>query len=286
VKSHVLKAAKGYGTTALLGALMLIFIGPLVFMLIWSTWDYRGIFQWPPRLSFGPFLLENARYLLSTQKTAFVYGIYNSMIISSVNTIMAVFFCSLSGFAFAKYQFKGKRVLFFLLLGTMMIPYQITLIPLFIIMARLHWVNTYWAVIVPTIANAFGVFLMRNSIFATIPDELLDAARIDGVSEYGLYFKVLLPLLLPTLAAFSTITFMANWNSFVWPIIILRSKEMQVFTTALATMINTFPTAGLKSEWPYGASILGSTISMIPPVILFFALQKHFIKGILTGAIK
>ena len=265
--------------------LLAVIVGPLIFMFVWATWDEKGIFKYPPKARFGPYTKRNAEFLLDATKTPYRFAFFNTILISLINTLVAVFFCSLSGFAFAKYKFKGKEILFVFLLATMTIPFQIRLVPLFIIMVNLKWVDSYLAVTIPTIANAFGVFLMRNSIFATVPDELLDAARIDGMSEYGIYGKIVVPVAIPAIAAFATITFMASWNSFVWPMIILRSREKQVLTTTLSTMIQSLPTGAL-TEWPYGPAILGSVVSLIPPMIVFFALQKYFITGIMTGAIK
>ncbi len=263
---------------ALLFFLLIVIISPLFFMLIWGTWNEAGIFQFPPKLRFGPYLVKNFNYL--RQETSFVYGMLNSILVSLVTTSLTLFVCTLAGFAFAKYKFKGKEILFYVLLATLTIPYQAVIIPLFIIMLKLHWVDTYYAVIVPSIASVFGLFLMRNSIHSSIPNELLDAARIDGMSEYGIYGKIVLPLSLPSIAALGILAFMGNWNSFVWPLIVLRSKEMQVVTTALNNIVE----GGYPTHW--GPMLLGSSISLILPLIMFLTLQKYFVKGILIGSFR
>lgn len=254
----------------------IVVVSPLYFMVIWSSWDVKGVFQFPPKYIFGPYLLENLRFLI---EEVYFLGMLNSTFIATVNTLLAIFFCTLGGFAFAKYKFRGKEVLFVFLLATMAIPFQITLVPLFIIMLKLHWINTYYAVIVPSIANAFGVFFMRQSIQATVPDELLDAARIDGVPEFGLYGRIVLPVILPSIAAFGIISFMSNWNAYIWPLIVLRTREMQTLPVVLSRL------TGIYYK-PWGSLMLGTTLSVIPPLILFLSLQKYFIKGIILGAFR
>jgi len=251
-------------------------VSPLYFMVIWSSWDVRGIFQFPPKYIFGSCLLGNLKFLI---EESYFLSMINSVFIAVVNTLLAIFFCTLGGFAFAKYKFKGKEILFSFLLATIAIPYQITLVPLFIMMLKMHWVDTYYAVIIPSIVNAFGIFFMRQSIQEAVPDELLDAARIDGISEFGLYGRIVLPLILPNTAAFAIITFMSNWNAYIWPLVVLRSKEMQTFPVALSRLM------GLYYK-PWGSLMLGATLSLVPPLILFVCLQKYFIKGMILGAFK
>lgn len=253
-----------------------VVVSPLYFIVIWSSWDVKGIFQFPPKLIFGSYILENFKFLI---EELYFLSILNSLFIATANTLLAIFFCTLGGFAFAKYKFKGREVLFSILLAALAIPYQITLVPLFIIMLKLHWVNTYYAVIIPSIANVFGVFFMRQSIRAAVPDELLDVARIDGATEFGLYGKIVLPVILPNIAGFGILTFMANWRAYIWPLIILRSKEIQTFPVALSRLM------GIWYK-PWGSMMLAVALSLIPPLILFLCLQKYFIKGLILGTFR
>jgi lactose/L-arabinose transport system permease protein len=255
----------------------LIFVLPLYWTVIWSTWDVSGIFSFPPKLLPGSFLLDNLSQLDQAAGIARVTA--NSLFVAVVSTAGALFFCSLAGFAFAKYRFRGRTPLFYLLLATMAIPGQITVVPLFVIMLRLNWINTYQALIVPGLIPAFGIFLMRQSIEEAIPDELLDAARMDGARELRLFLQVVFPIILPNAAALSILLFAANWGNLFWPLVAMRTPEMFTLPLALASLIGTY-------SRPYGAVMIGSLISILPPLILFIALQRYFIKGLVAGTFR
>jgi ABC-type glycerol-3-phosphate transport system permease component len=162
----------------------------------------------------------------------------------------------------------------------MTIPFQAIVIPLYIMMVKLHLTNTYASVILPSLAPAFGIFLMRQSIRQILSDELMDAARIDGATEFGIYFRILLPILKPTLAALGMIFVVASWNNFFWPLIILTTRDMLTITVALANIV------GAAYGNPYGALMLGSSISFLPVLIFFIVLQKHFEKGLTVGSFR
>jgi ABC-type glycerol-3-phosphate transport system permease component len=236
-------------------------------------------------------LLGSAQSLLPSQitwenyDTAFfttvplLKNLYNSVFISGNYTVLALFFCSLGGFAFAKYDFPGRKWLFALMLGTMMVPGVVGLVPSFIIMKKLNWVNTYWSVVLPGTAHAFGIFFMRQYI-RSIPDELIDAAKIDGCSDFGIYWRIILPVSSPALVTLAIMDFIGTWNDYMWPLIMLRTVDM--YTIVLA--ITAFPSARFRDPW--GAIMAGSTVSVLPLVILFLGFQKRLVSGITVGAIK
>ncbi|MGQ9683912.1 MAG: carbohydrate ABC transporter permease, partial [Anaerolineae bacterium] len=222
-------------------------------------------------------LLDN--YVKLFSRLPFARNYMNTATVSLVHTSLILFLCSLGGFAFAKLRFPGRDSLFLLLVSTMMIPGVVQLVPSFFIMARLHWLDTYWPLIVPGAANAYGIFLMRQYA-AAIPDELLDAARIDGCSTLRTYWSVAVPVLQSGLTVLGIIFFMGTWNDFFWPLIVLKSKTMYTIPVALATLRE------MPYEIPYGATLAGATLSGIPLVLLFLFFQRWFISGILAGALK
>lgn len=202
----------------------------------------------------------------------------NSVFIATASTLLTLFFCSLGGYAFAKYQFKGKKVLFGILLASMMIPFQVLLVPLFGLMYNIGWLNSYKAIIIPFSVGAFGVFLMRQFII-TIPSELIDAARIDGCSEFGIYYRIILPIIKPALGALTIYSFLGSWNGYLWPLIVLRDEQKYTLPIGLANLIGTY-----RQE--YGMLMAGTLLSLLPIVILFLAMQREFVQGITLGSVK
>ena len=202
----------------------------------------------------------------------------NSVFIATASTLLTLFFCSLGGFAFAKYQFKGKKVLFGILLASMMIPFQVLLVPLFGLMYNIGWLNSYKAIIIPFSVGAFGVFLMRQFI-VTIPSELIDAARIDGCSEFGIYYRIILPIIKPALGALTIYSFLGSWNGYLWPLIVLRDEQKYTLPIGLANLIGTY-----RQE--YGMLMAGTLLSLLPIVVLFLAMQREFVQGITLGSVK
>lgn len=255
----------------------MVFALPLFWTLVWSSWDTAGIFSYPPKFLPGHVFADNLTGLGNS--IGAVRVTVNSLAVAILSTAGALFFSSLAGFAFAKYRFRGRTVLFYLMLTTLAFPGQITYVPLFILMSHLNWINTYQALIVPFLVPALGVFLMRQSIEAGVPDEMLESARIDGASELRLFVQIVLPTLLPSLAALAILLFSSRWNDLFWPLVMARTNDMYTLPVALATLI------GQQSQ-PYGQLMVGSAISTIPPLVLFLSLQRYFIKGITLGAIK
>ncbi len=202
----------------------------------------------------------------------------NSVFIATASTLLTLFFCSLGGYAFAKYQFWGQKVLFGILLASMMVPFHVLLVPLFGLMYDIGWLNSYKAIIIPFSVGAFGVFLMRQFI-VTIPSELLDAARIDGCSEFGIYYRIVLPIIKPALGALTIYSFLGSWNGYLWPLIILRDEAKYTLPIGLANLVGIY-------RQDYGMLMAGTLLSLMPIVILFLAMQREFVQGITLGSVK
>lgn len=222
--------------------------------------------------------LGNYTRLLDVMPLGQLYA--NSLFVTIAVTLGVMATSSLAGFAFAKYQFPGKNVLFMLILATMMVPSFVTLIPVFYIVRQLGWINTYQGLIVPGIISAYGIFLMRQFI-SSLPDELLDAARIDGASEPRIYFNIILPLITPALATLGTFTFIGSWNSFLWPLLIINDRSLQTLPLGLNSL-RTFASEARNLD----LLMAGTTLSVLPSLILFIFLQRYFIRGIVLTGLK
>jgi multiple sugar transport system permease protein len=202
----------------------------------------------------------------------------NSLIVALAVTGIQIFTCAMAGYAFAKKKFPGGNFLFYLYIASMMIPGQVTLVPLFLIMSRLNLLDTYAGLVLPGIAGPFGVFLMKQFI-STLPTDLIEAATIDGCGEWLTFMKVILPLAKPGLAVLGIFTFMGQWNQFLWPLIITNSSSMRTLPVGLAL---------LQEELPmqYGLLMAGATYAAIPMIVIFLMFQKYFLRGITVGALK
>ncbi|MEE1807742.1 carbohydrate ABC transporter permease [Streptomyces sp. BE133] len=249
---------------------------PFYWLVIASTHSTDEIFDSTPPLLPGGDLGKN---LSSLQETAsFGQVVLNSLLIAVIYTVCAGAVCTLAGYAFTKYRFKGRDALFAMLMLGLVIPTQVTLVPLFKMMAELHWLNTYQAVIMPNLALPFGIFLMRQSM-AALPDELLDSGRMDGCGELRLFLRVVLPPMRPALAALGIFLFLYQWNDFIWPLIVLRDDASLTIPVALASLQGV-------DDTDYGAILTGTAVAAIPMIIVFLALQRHFVSGLLAGAVK
>jgi len=204
----------------------------------------------------------------------------NSLIIALVSTVSTIFISSLAGYSFAKYKFKLSKLFFILVLATMMIPFQVIMIPLYILIVKLGWQNTYQAIFFPQLASGFGVFLMRQFI-ETIPNDLLDAARIEGCSEFKIYWKIVMPLIKPVTATLGLFTFMWSWDNFLWPLVVIESEEMRTIPLGIA-MVTQMAGARVQQNQLMAISIIG----MVPVLIVFLLLQKYFVKGIVMSGFK
>ena len=249
---------------------------PFVWMISNTFKEQSEIFQLQPTLIPEKPHLRN--YVSLFVDFDFARHFLNSAIIAIIHTASHLFLASLAGFAFAKYTFPLKNLLFLVLLGSMMVPLYTIFIPLFVLVIRLGLVNSYAGVILPGVAGAFGIFFMKQSM-ESVPNELLDSARIDGASEFRIYWQIALPLVRPALAVLAVLAFMGSWNDFVWPLVVLRSQELQTLPVVMAGMVNMY-------RMEYGVVMAASLLSTMPILLLFLALQKQFLAGLTVGAIK
>jgi multiple sugar transport system permease protein len=220
-------------------------------------------------------------YFKLFQERPFGAWYINSIVIALVGTVAVLFFSSLAGFAFAKYEFRGRTLMFALLIGSTMIPFQLILIPLFIETSRMGMIDSYAGLIIPFMAPALGIFLMKQ-FMAAIPNELLDAARIDGSTEFGIYWRVVMPLLKPAVGTLGIITFLGSWNSFVWPLVILRSEAKMTLPIGLAALMENVPGKGRD----FGMIMAASALVSVPVIVAFLLMQRQFISGLLSGSVK
>ncbi len=203
----------------------------------------------------------------------------NSLVVSTVSTISVVFFSSLAGFAFAKYRFPGRDVLFTLILATIMIPTEMMIVPWYTGIAQVGWVDTLTGVVIPNMLTAFGVFVMRQFI-ANIPEELLDAGRLDGVSEFGLFWRICLPLARPALAVVAIFTFLGNWNDFLWPLVVINSSTRMTLQVGLSQL----SAQEIGKDW--GGLMAGSALASIPMLIIFLFFQRQIVRGMTLSGLK
>lgn len=255
----------------------LISVYPFVWLIISSTLSDTDIFKLPPKIFFGNNFFKNFENLNINQPIWKAFE--NSMFISVTYTLLTLYLSSLAGYTFAKFEFKFKNLLLGIVLMTMMLPIQVTLIPLFRISIALGWQNKAAAVIIPALANAFGVFFMKQNMMS-IPSELLESARIDGASEISIFHKIILPTSLPPLAALGILSFIQQWGNFLWPLIILQDKESTTLPVLLSMMVQRGQVVH------YGEVLVGTIFSILPVLIIFLFLQKYFIAGIYSGSVK
>ncbi len=268
-------------SVAILYSLLFIFgifmILPFIWSLSSSFKDIGEIFNYPPKIIPNNPTIVN--YLNLIYNTKFTKWYINSLFITVIYTFSSVFLSALGGFGFAKYNFKGKSLLFSILIGSMIIPFQITLVPMFLMINRLKLVDSYLAIILPGAAPAFGIFMMRQFMLMGIPDELLDAGRIDGCPELMMFVRIALPLAKPAIGALTIYQFIGSWNNFLWPLIVLRSEHKFTLPIGLANLL------GLYIR-EYGIVLAGSTLVILLPISLFLLMQRQFISGLTLGAVK
>lgn len=272
-KKEALWKFGGYIFLLTITALILI---PIYWMLVAATLPQSAFFQWPPHWLPGTHFLENFRAL--QENVNFIRSMGNSIIIAVSYTALSLVLCSMAGFAFAKYDFRFKEPLFYFILATLVLPIQLLIIPLFLLITNLGWTNSYLAVILPWAANPLGIFLMRQNMQA-IPDALLESARMDGATEFQLYYKIALPTMLPSLAALAIILFLSQWQAFLYPLVVLRDPQMYTIPIALAELTG-------QQRVYFDQIMVATSLAVIPLFLVFLTLQRYFIKGILSGSVK
>ena len=278
------------GSRRLRGAGRLTYVGlvlvavasifPLYWSLVVASHDNSAVAAYPPVLLPGPRLFENLARLFHAGEVNvnFWVALTNSLIVAAVVTTAVVFFSALAGFAFAKLRFRGQKVLLLTIVVTMMVPTQLGIIPLYIEMARLGWTSHLQAVIAPNLVSAFGVFFMRQYLLEAVPNELIDAARVDGCHTFRIFWHVIMPAVRPAAAVLGFLIFVQTWNDFFWPLIVLSSANPTV-QVAISTLAS-----GYVQD--YALVLTGTFVSILPLLVLFLVLGRHVIQGIMEGAVK
>lgn len=273
------------GSHVFLMLLLIAFLAPVAWAIVSSFKQPNDIIRDP--LGFDPstFTLDN--FTAMFQDVPIAHGFLNTGIVLVVKGGITLFFAPLAAFAFAKYSFVGKNLIFGTVLITLMLPTIVLIIPLLLEMKALGWVNTYQALILPGAIDAFAIFWMRQVISA-VPDELLDAARVDGCSEFGIFWRVIVPVIRPGLAGLAVLTIMNIYNDFVWPVIVASSEQMATLQVVLSTLAQNITGNRIGADYATvtGELLAASSIALIPLLVLFIVLQRHFINGILAGSVK
>lgn len=261
---------------------LLLFVGiaitlaPFIWMISTSFKSSESVFTFPPQ--WIPKHPTTEQYQTLFREVNFLQFFKNSVIVAFGITLFSLFLNSLGGFAFAKHKFPGREKIFALLLATMMVPGQITMIPVFLMLKSIGLINSYWGLIIPAGASAFGIFLMRQFI-TTIPTDLIESARIDGCSEFRIYWTIILPLCKPVIAALGIFTFMGSWNAFLWPLIVMIRENMYTLPVALANLSGQYATK-------FGLLMAGAVVVVIPVLIVFIVAQRYVIKGVAVTGLK
>lgn len=261
---------------AVLGFAAAFVIFPFIWMVSTSFKTDRDIFALPGQILPANWSLFG--YQDIWERLPFAQLFINSVIFAGVSTVLCLLFDSLAAYALARLNFPGKTIAFYVVIATLMVPYQITLVPLFQLIFDLRWLDTYQGLIVPRATTAFGIFLLRQ-FFVSVPRDLDAAARIDGASEFRIYAQIMLPLARPALATLAVLHFMSNWNDFLWPLIITSSTEMRTLPAGLTLF-------GGQFVVDYAVLMAGATISLLPLALAFFLAQRYFVQGIATTGIK
>ncbi len=263
----------GYLLLIVLGAVSLL---PLLWMVSTSLKTTNALYVFPPQLIPEDPTLENYRKFFARDGWTYVR---NSVIVSVSVTLIVVLTSSMAGYALAKIPFPGRHGLFLTLLTGLMIPFEVVLIPLFVLIVKLELANSFLGIILPMCASPFGIFVMRNFL-QSMPTDLLDAARIDGDSEFGIFWRVVLPLSRPALAALSTIIFITSWSAFLWPLLASSGKETRTLPVAVS-MANQL---GFSAN--YGMMMAAATVTFVPALVIYLVFQRYFIEGITMTGLK
>ncbi|WP_448061712.1 carbohydrate ABC transporter permease [Cellulomonas hominis] len=279
------RAAPAVATQVFLGVLALAFLAPVLWALLSAFKPAQQIIADP--LGFDPaaFTLDNYTQMFADVPIG--RGFVNTAIVLVVKGSLTLFCAPLAAYGFAKYTFPGKNLLFGTVLVTLMLPTIVLIIPLLLEMKELGWINTYQALILPGAVDAFAIFWMRQVITA-LPDELLDAARVDGCTEFGIFWRIVLPVIRPAIAGLAVLTVMNIYNDFVWPVVAASSERMSTLQVVLSTLAQNITGNRIGADYATvtGELLAAASIALVPLLIVFIALQKHFINGILAGSVK
>ncbi len=270
------KLVTNIAVTAVLAVAMVIALTPIYWMIISSLKSLDQIYSTKTTWLLTTAHWENYRELLF--ETGFMRWFVNTVLVTVITVVLGSFLSALGGFAFAKYRFFGQGFLFGMILLSVSVPAFVTIIPIFGWFIRLKLINTYWALILPHSVSALAIFLMRQYIKG-IPDEILDSGRTDGLSEFGVFYRIILPLTQPAVAVSSILIFLNTWNDYLFPLVMMRTEEMKVLTVGIA---------GLKSIFNvnWGMIMAGTTLSTLPVMLMFILMQRQFVEGLTAGALK
>jgi cellobiose transport system permease protein len=268
---------RGLALHAVLVFALLVFMFPFAWTIIMASNSTADIYRFPPKFTFGGQFDDNVRHVLAN--VAFFQSMANTAVVAISTTLLVLFFDSLAAFTFAKFRFPGRRTLFVVLLATMLLPAQLAAVPQFQTMALLGWVGSLKALIIPGAANAFGIFWMRQYFQNSIHDELIEAATLDGCGFFGVYRHVALPSARPALAFLGIFTFVASWNDYMWPLIVLTNPDHLTLQVALSTL-------NRSHGVDYSMVMTGALMAMAPLVLVFGIFARQFIKGATEGAIR
>jgi len=276
-----MRATKVQTLWVILGFVFLVLLSlvmsfPFYWMIASSFKPIGRIFTDPIVLLPSPF--TTASYSKLVSESAYLRWYLNSLVFAVFYPSLAIFFSTLGGFGFAKYDFKGKNAFLLIVLASMMIPLHAVMIPIFMLLIRIKWVNTYWGVIIPFAANPFGIFFVRQYL-ASVPTELIYAGRIDGCSEFGLYFRIMLPLMKPAVGVLVIYFAMISWNWFLWPLVVMRDGRMFPLNVGMAAFISDYRIL-------YDQLMAAAVLCTVPLIVLFLLMQKQFISGLTAGAVK
>ncbi|ASW54977.1 carbohydrate ABC transporter permease [Plantactinospora sp. KBS50] len=260
-----------------LGLGLLAVAGPFVWMALSSVKPEREIRAVPPTWWPGTITLENFRELFA--RLDFPLYFFNSALVATLVTAGNLLFCSLVGYALAKLSYPGKRALLLAVLGMLMVPGMVTFVPQFVLVSNMGLTNSYAGLILPFLVGPFGVFLMRQFL-QSIPDDLIEAARVDGAGEFRIFWRVVLPLCRPALATLGILTFLASWNNFLWPLVVATTEDKYTLPVALALY-----SVG-QNRTDYGLLLAGAVVVVLPVLVVFLVLQRHFLRGIATTGLK
>lgn len=277
--SQKLNSTSGIGIWGMLflaiGAFTML--APFYFMFVFATQSRAEIFSMPPPLWFGDHFFSNLEILQS--KIPFWRNLGWSLYVGLMSTGLTLLFCAMGGYAFAMFEFRYKNLLFSLVMGTMLVPSFLGMIPSFLIMDALGWIDQPRALYIPGAAPAMGIFLMRQYISSAIPKELIEAARMDGCKEFGIFIRIVMPLLGPAFGTLGLIAFIGSWNNFIGPLVVMRSVDMYTFPLALRSV-----QSPVDTEW--GALMVGSAIAVIPLLVIFVFSSRRLIDGLTAGAVR
>ena len=262
----------------MLSVVTLVSAFPLYFMVVMASRSNDDITSAPPPLLPGAELWRNVERVLTNPDVTFGRAVTNSLLVAGLTTLSVVLFSSLAGFAFAKLRFAGRQPLLLVVLGTMMVPVQLGLIPLYMLMTRMHLAGTLPAVILPFLVSGFGVFMMRQFVSQAVPDEMIDAARLDGASTLKTFWYVVLPVLRPAAAVLGLLTFMERWNDFLWPYLVL-DQDHPVVQVALSRLAGGYYT-------DQSLIMAGTLLGVLPLLVVFLVFGRQIVGGIMEGGLK